>query len=169
MSGPTLPRLVTLAVVLATGVRVATVWSDLPPQVASHFGAGGEPNGWTTREQFFGTIAVIGGGVSALLVLLPIVLKLVPPELINLPNREYFLAKERRAATMARLGGLMAWLGVATATLIALVLELSIEANLRRGPLDNGAFVACMALYLLSMAITMTAVYRAFRLPPGAS
>jgi uncharacterized membrane protein len=167
--GPGVPRIVTLAIALLVGARVATVWSDLPLQVASHFGAGGEPNGWTSREQFFGTIAVLGGGVSALLLLLPLVLALVPPELVNLPHREYFLAEERRAATMARLGGFMAWLGVATTALIALVLELSIEANLRRGPLDNGVFLLGMGLYLLAMAATVTALFRSFRLPPGAA
>jgi uncharacterized membrane protein len=167
VSGPAVPRLVTLAIVVLAAVRVGTVWPDLPTQVASHFGPHGDPDGWMSREQFFGTIAAIGGGVSALLLLLPVLLSFIPPELINLPNREYFLAEERRAATLARLAGLTAWLGVSTTALIALVLELSVEANLRRGPLDNGAFLAGMALYLIAMAVAVTTLFRTFRLPPG--
>jgi uncharacterized membrane protein len=167
--GATGPRAAALGIVLLVGVRVATVWSELPPRMASHFGASGEPNGWTSREDFFGTVALIGGGTSALLLFLPLLLSVIPPELINLPNREYFLAQERRADTVARLGGFMAWLGVATTALIALVLELSIEANLRQGPLDNGAFILGMGVYALAITATLVAVYRAFRLPPGAS
>jgi uncharacterized membrane protein len=169
MMSPKAPRWITLGVLLLSGIRVATVWSELPLLMASHFGPGGAPNGWMTREQFFGTLGVIGGGVSALLLLLPLVLAAVPTEFINLPNRDYFFAEERRAATLARLGGFTAWLGVATTALIALVLELSIEANLRRGPLDNGVFLLGMTVYLFGMAATLIALFRAFRLPPSAS
>ncbi|HEX7669220.1 MAG TPA: DUF1648 domain-containing protein [Polyangiaceae bacterium] len=168
MSGPAVPRIVTLVIVLLAAARVATVWPNLPLEVASHFGAGGEPNGWMSREQFFGTMAAIGGGVSALLLLLPLVLAVIPTKFINLPNREYFLADDRRDATIARLGSLMAWLGVSTTALIALVLELSIQANLKPGPLDNGIFLLGMGVYLLSIVVTLVATYRAFRLPRSA-
>jgi uncharacterized membrane protein len=163
------PRLLVLGLALLTVARVAAVWSDLPPRMASHFGADGRPNGWMSREGFFGTIAVLGGGTSVLLLLLPLLLAVLPPELINLPNRDYWLAEERRADTIARLGRLMAWLGFATAALIALVLELAIEANLREGTLDNGIFIAGMGMYLLSVVLVLAAVFRSFRLPPGAS
>lgn len=57
----------------------------------------------------------------------------------------------------------------ATAAFLALVLELSIEANLREGALDNGAFIAGMGVYLLSVILVLASVFRSFRLPRNAA
>jgi uncharacterized membrane protein len=163
------PRGAALVLALLAAARIAAVWSDLPPRMASHFGAGGRPNGWMSREGFFGTMALVGGGTSALLLLLPLLLRVIPPELINLPNRDYWLAEGRRAETIARLGRFMSWFGFATAAFIALVLELSIEANLGEGTLDTGAFIVGVGVYLLALVAVLVAVFRSFRLPPGAN
>jgi hypothetical protein len=45
----TMTALLWLALPL-TGFQFWTVWNQLPARMASHFGAGGQPNGWTSRE-----------------------------------------------------------------------------------------------------------------------
>ncbi len=72
----------------------------LPDITASHFGASGAANGFMPRESYLRFML-------AFVVLLPLFMVLVtgaalrsPKARINLPNREYWLAPERRAETV---------------------------------------------------------------------
>jgi uncharacterized membrane protein len=166
---PSTPRLLALGLWVIIGAHVATLWSDLPPLMASHFGASGLPNGWMSRDSFFMTMGVVGGGTTALLMLLPLLFRALPTELINLPNKEYWLSRERRGETLDRLAAFMAWFGFATAALLALVLELAVAANLAQTPLDNATFIVGMALYVAALLVLVVATFRAFRMPPTAT
>lgn len=85
--------------------------------------------------------------------------------MINLPNRSYWLAEERRAESLRRLSQNLAWLGFCTGAFIAFVTELALEANLARTALDNRLFIAGMLAYLFAMVGLMLALFRAFRAP----
>lgn len=91
------------------------VWqtsAGLPPLVASHFGAAGTANGFMPRTLYvrFMLAFVLG---------LPTVMTFVTWRAlgssnarINLPNRDYWLAPERRAETVAFLRSSLLWFGV---------------------------------------------------------
>jgi len=70
-------------------------------------------------------------GISAIFMLTPRMLRRVPVSLINLPNKEYWLAPERRDESMRFLEREMQWMGVLTVAFLLLVLHLAIRANLR--------------------------------------
>src|SRR5258708_17954757 len=98
--------------------------------MASHFNARGVANGWQTKSAFFSVLigvsvlaAVVGFGI-------PHLIKLLPPEFINLSNRRYWLAPERRAETMDFLNGYFAWFGCALFAVILLTINFAIQANL---------------------------------------
>lgn len=63
-----LPGLAALAAAFAFGL-----WArpDLPPQVASHWGINGQPDGWTSRGTLIYLMPLIGVGVGLLLSVLP--------------------------------------------------------------------------------------------------
>ena len=102
--------------------------------MASHFDAAGVPNGQQTIAQFFITYAAIVVLNAALFFGVPVLLRYVPAEFINLPNRDYWLAPERRAQTMARLNDRFNWLGVATVALILIIMQSVLAANLSGDP-----------------------------------
>ncbi len=149
----------------AIAVRVLLVWDQLPPVMASHFDASGTPNGWMSRGVFFAVIGAAGGGTTLLVAASGLWLRLIPSHLINLPNREHWLTPERRDETLRRMGAWMAWFGVLTGGLMALVTELSLRANLERAPLASGPIWAGLGIYVATTIAMIVRLYRMFRLP----
>ncbi len=151
------PLLLTLVITIALMLRVALVWSELPETVASHFGAGGRPNDYMSKGPFFWFLTASVGGSVALVFAAAGMLKRLPARWLNIPNRDYWLATdERRDVAMDRIAAPMAWIGLLTAALLALAVELAIEANLEQTNFANDLFIVIMVAYLLLVvAITI--------------
>jgi uncharacterized membrane protein len=152
-----------LAVGGAALVIVATS-GELPARVASHFGAGGRPNDWMARETY---LAVMLGFAVALPVLLVASMTLLPrvaPRLVNLPNRDYWLAPARREASIDSLGAFGCGLGVLTALLLAGVHLLVVAAHRGGAPrLDERAFLTLVGIFLAAMGLLLVMLLRRFR------
>jgi uncharacterized membrane protein len=168
VGGSGLPRALVGVLFGITALHVATVWGELPELVASHFDAGGRPNGFMPRGGFFVTIALVGGGTILTTLFTPALLRYVPTQLINVPNRDYWFAPERRESAIASLETILSWMAVQVAVLLALVIELTIRANLGRGRLDMSVFTVLFGLFMASTPITLVLVFRRFRLPQSA-
>jgi uncharacterized membrane protein len=159
------PLLLTAVAVGATIARVASLWPALPPVMASHFGANGQPDAWTSRAAFFGLFCGTMGLTLLALLTAPLWLRWMPVRLVNMPNREHWLAPERKAHTLRRLGGWMNWMSFLTAALALVVLELTLQANIHRRALANGPFLFAVAIYVLGTVALVVGIYRSFRLP----
>lgn len=109
-------------------------YPQLPEQVASHFDARGEPNDWMPRGIFFGVYWGMAGVVALTFLGLPLLLERLPDKLINLPRKDYWLAPERRAETVAYMRREFLWPGCATLIFVIGVFHLAIEANLAATP-----------------------------------
>ena len=158
---------VILAVLLAAAVlQILYYYPQLPSTVASHFGSGGRPNGWSTKEGFFGIYL----GVLALFLLtfggLPVLFRRISPVWINLPNKDYWLAPERRDYTVTTLRSEMLWFGNATIAFMIAVFELAIRANLVESPrLSEPAMWFLLAGYLVYTVLWLVQFYRRFARP----
>ena len=147
------PLWITLGITFALVLRVASVWSDLPETMASHFGAGGRPNDYMSKVPFFWFLAVSAGGSIALVFAAAGMLKRLPTRWISIPNRDYWLAtEERRELAMNRIAGPRAWIGLLTAALLAVAVELTLRANLERTNFANDGFIVLMVGYLVLVA-----------------
>ena len=84
-----LPKLVFALLVLYAAIHFAFAYQQLPDVVASHFNARGAANGWQPKSAFF--TVFVGVGVLAALFgfVIPQIIFALPPQLINLPNKEY--------------------------------------------------------------------------------
>ena len=125
-----LPKLVFAALAIGAAIYFSSCYAQLPDLMASHFNVRGMPNGWQTKSAFFSVLigvsvlaAVIGFGIPRLITLLP-------PEYVNLPNKRYWLAPERRVETMDFLTGYFAWFGCALFAVILLTINFALQANL---------------------------------------
>ncbi len=107
-------------------------YPQLPAQVASHFDVAGRPNGWSSKSAYFALQAFIVLVVTICFAAFPAWLEGAPARLVNLPNKDYWLAPERRAATMARVASALTWFGCAGLVFIILVTSLVIDFNLGR-------------------------------------
>src|SRR5687767_14071272 len=97
---------VLLIVLVATGGFVLFTGNGLPEVVASHFGAGGAANGAMGKGAYTVFMLVMVIGVPLLVAGSTLLVRKLPPQLVNLPNKRHWLAPERRAESLEALGSL---------------------------------------------------------------
>ena len=163
-----LSRVLLVLLLAAFGLRFGLQYADLPPVVASHFGVDGRPNGFMSKQVFllFGLLPV---GIAALIgFVVPRATRALPVRLINLPNREYWLAPERRDAALEYLGTFLEWVSAGMVVFFLFVYELVFRANAEHSGLANGPFMAGFATFMVLMVVSLIALYRRFAMPKAA-
>ena len=125
-----LPRLVFVLLVLYAAIHFSSHYPQLPGVVASHFDGHGRPNGWQPKSAFFSVF--IAASVLAAVVgfAIPRIIAAVPPQLINLPNKRYWLAPEHLAETQEFLSRYFAWFGCAVFLVILVTFDYALQSNL---------------------------------------
>jgi uncharacterized membrane protein len=158
-------RLALLTLTLLALIELAYFYPQLPDTVASHFNAAGQADGWSSKEAFVRFYALFIGAFAALFVGISWLMARLPVDLINMPNREYWFAEERRAATLSTIQQQMEWLGVATLLLLIAILQGSIVASLTPGAgMSAAAMWLPLAGYLVFMVVwTATFIGRFYR------
>ncbi len=138
-----------LALSVVGALYVVLSSQELPSSVASHFGAGGMPDSFTPRA---GYMVFMAGLTLGLPLLIPLALKMasrLPPALINLPNRDYWLAPERKGATFQYLVGMGAAFGFLLLVLLCFVHWQVVQANSVQPPrLAEGRFLGALVLFV---------------------
>lgn len=160
-----LSRAVYFAGIGVVVVGFAIRYASLPAMVASHFDASGRPNAWMHRSAFAWFSAVLLTIVCSVTFVAPLLVAKLPPSLVNLPNKNYWLAPERKAETVRRFCARMEWFGVALLGFIAFVYELVFEANAAGRGLANGPFLIALIAFIVVAVIWLVSLYRAFALP----
>jgi uncharacterized membrane protein len=153
-SGSRPPTAVFAVLVLIGFLQARMFAATMPPVVATHFGTSGTPNGWQTQSQFF-TLELMLLGVCLLLAFgIPRLIGALPLSLVNLPNKEYWLAPERRDATLAYFKTQFAWFGSVVLAFLLAVNQLVFKANQSRPRhLDSTTFVIAMFGFLAYMGV----------------
>jgi hypothetical protein len=152
-------------VLLVAAADLAWLYPRLPERVATKFGAGGEVIGWSTRSGWLTGHLFTLGLFAVLMVGLRFGLRLIPPSLINVPHREFWLAPGRIDASLALLGDLILGLGLAILAFLVALQHLTLAANLLAEPRLGNGFWVVLGLYLAAMASGIVWLYRRFRLP----
>jgi len=140
----------------------------LPDRVAIHFGPRGMPDNWASKETNAALMVGLHTLLFALLSLTPRLIAVVPVGWVNLPHKEYWLRKDRRPDTLARIAAHFWTLGAALFGFMLWVGVLVVLAN-RSQPvcLDLPWFLGGLGAFLAYTAWWCVRFYRAFRLPPG--
>jgi hypothetical protein len=150
-----LPKFLFLVLAAYAAIHFFNYYSQLPDVVASHFDAHGVANGWQTKSAFFGVFV----GVTVLAVVVgfgvPRIIRVVPAQLINLPNKHYWLAPEHLADTMEFLDTYFAWFGCALFLILILTFDYAFQSNLHP---DSPPDVSRM-WYILAGFITFSIVW----------
>jgi uncharacterized membrane protein len=154
-----LPKLVFVLLVLYAAIHFSYYYPQLPGVVASHFDGRGTPNRWQTKLAFF----IVFTGVSLLALTIgfgiPQIIKALPAQLINLPNKRYWLAPEHLAETQEFLSKHFAWFGCAVFLIIILTFDYAIQSNLhpenRPDPTRMWYILAGFLLFTLIWTVRM--------------
>jgi hypothetical protein len=115
---PVVSMLVFVLLEITVAAFVAATTGQLPDRVASHFGQDNFPNGWMPRDAYLSFMVGFALLLPAVVVAGIALTPRLTPRRVNLPHREYWLAPERRAATMTTLSAYACWLGVLIALFI---------------------------------------------------
>lgn len=134
----------------------AFYYSALPEKMASHFNGFGEADAWMLKTNFFIFEGVILFFILAEFTLIPYLIKISPDSLINLPNKKYWLAKERREETFSAIGEYFEWFAILLLCLFIAINQLVFRANLLKENLSPlamwlilGAFFAFTIFWLV--------------------
>ena len=162
-----LPKLAFGVLAVGGAIYFSPYYAQLPEVVASHFNARGVANGWQTKSAFFAVFI----GVSVLAAVIgfgfPRIIAAVPPQLINLPNKRYWLAPDQLASTMEFLENFFAWFGCAIFTVILVTFNYAIQSNLHP---DNRSDISRMwyllAGFLVFVVASIARMFIRFGRPP---
>ncbi len=130
MNGSRLPALVYCLLLILGLLQWANVYSQLPATMASHFTGDGTPNGWQPKEVFFGLTSIILAFTAIPAFFVSRKISKLAPDKINLPNKEYWLAPERREGTWRFISAFMAWFGCALLFVLLYAVSQAINYNL---------------------------------------
>jgi uncharacterized membrane protein len=161
-------RRVSLVLVLAGALQSAYYYPQLPSIVAAHFDAAGRPNGWAPKGAFLALYGLVVALMIGLFLIVPVLIARLPVSLINLPNKEYWLAPERRRQTWVTIQSYLSVLGNATVAFVISVFQLVVWANLSPPPLLSPVMWLLLLVLLAFAAIWAVRFMRAFTRPPDA-
>ncbi len=125
----------------------------VPDPLASHFGFSGRPNGWTSHFRMVAGLAVLVLLFAAIFAGTYLCGR-APDRLISLPHKAYWLAPERREATLLYVSVWLRWFLVVTLAFLTLVVGLTFRANLHSPPHLSVAALGVLIIYLIA-AVTM--------------
>jgi uncharacterized membrane protein len=168
MSDTHFPRILFFAI-LATGILQCMLdYPLLPERMASHFGASGDPNGWMMKSQFLSVYAVVLIPAIILEFWMPRKIARTSGNRLNLPNKDYWLAPERRAETLAYFETFFEWYGCAFLALEEFTMGLGMRANFHNPPrLPAGPIVFAIVAFVIFNVACITAVLRRFSKLPS--
>jgi hypothetical protein len=161
----TLP--LTLLLASMAGMILTLLWAAqaLPPQVASHFNAAGQPDDWMTRSAHLTLMTLIGLALPLGMLAIFWGVRYLPASIINLPHREYWLAPPRRSGAMETVFLFGLWFAVLQSLLFLGVHVLVIQANLAQPVQLSSLAWLLLVAFLLAVVVWLSLLWRRFRLP----
>lgn len=148
-------------------VLILISYFALPETIAVHFGLGGTPDSWASKEVNMLLMLAIQLPLFFLLLYTPALIFRVPRRLVNLPHKDYWLCAERKAVTQAKMATHIYEFGIALYFFLICVGVLVLHANLSEPvQLDEQTLLLALGVFLVFTVYWIVKFYRVFRLPP---
>ena len=156
---------ITAAILGIFAVVTACYYPVLPDRMASHFGADGFPNGWMPKRDFVWSFAGFLLFIEAITMGAGAFMDRFPTETINLPNKTYWLAPERRQASFAYVRAYTNWMGAATGALGIAVAHAVYRANIGDDLRLGNQIWVLLGIFVAFMVINTIGLFSRFQLP----
>ncbi len=143
-------------------VHALSYYPGLPAQVAQHFGASGQPDVWGSKRQFLIMHLVTISFEAAIILVCGLAMAKIPSSLISLPNKEYWLAPERRKQTLAYMQARLLWFGSCFMIFFLDLAHQSFQVHLGKATKLNHIWLS-LAMLLTVSAAWCVSIYMKFR------
>jgi len=138
----------------------------LPDQVAVHFGRGGVPDSWASKEWNALVFVLMEIPLFLLFWYAPSLPLGIPPRYVSVPNKDYWLREENRPAFKRTFQHLMDRFGAAFFLFFFCIGVLTLQANLSQPVrLNERIFLLALVLFLGYTVVWTIGLFRAFRVP----
>lgn len=158
-------RLILFALVGVFVAQLIFYYPNLGEYVSTHFDAFGRPNGFMRKNTFvifeFALLALILGET----LLIPVMIEKLPVRFLNLPNRDFWLAEDRRESTYDSIRTFFELLGIVMVAFFTVVNQMVFRANVLRENLPTWLFLAVVAAFVAFVIGWVIKLARSFRLP----
>lgn len=146
---------------------VTTSSPGLPDRMATHFGAGGQPDGWSSRASYVRFTMVFGLVFPLFAPAICYAARFLPDRLLNIPHRDYWVAPERRRETYGYLFRHSLWLAPLMAGFVIGMHLTTVHANRLAEPqLPTATTWAMTGILLAGIGIWLVPVIRHFKRAP---
>lgn len=160
------PVLVILVLLALGAIQLAHYVPRLPETVAVHFDTSGAPNSWNSRTQFAITLASLEVLMAVIGLAGALLMKRIPASMLNIPNREFWLAPERREKTISFVAEQLVWIEAITLAFVLVVGQAVILAHLRAGPPElSRSFLLVLPVLGLALAFVLIRILKRFGRP----
>ena len=153
--------IVFIILLLLSIAHVVYYYPLLPDRVASHFGASGRPDAWSSKETFVKIYLIVVALIAALFPGIGLILRKTPTTMINLPNKDYWLSPERKQETIDVLSRQFLWFGSATLLLLLDIFHQSFRVHLGQAKTLEHP-VASIVVYVLFATLWSIALIAKF-------
>jgi uncharacterized membrane protein len=158
------PLLIVAALAAAAITYIFLTSASLPDHPATHFNVRGEPNAAMSRDSYRAFMAFLVVVIPLLIAGIPALLARRWPMLLNIPNREFWMAPERIDATLVSIRTRTAILAAATIALQCFVHVLLMNANAAEQPrLDQQMLLIAIGTFAVFMIGWIVSLYRRFK------
>lgn len=164
MPGARWQAILVVALALGAGAFVYLTSARLPEIAATRFAAGGDPVAFMTRGTYRVFMVWLVSAVPLLVAFLPPFIGARWPQLLNIPNREHWIAAERRAETLASVAARAMLLAAVMIVFLCFTHWLVVEANASPArQLSGTPFLAALgafAAFMIGWIVTFRARFR---------
>lgn len=150
---------------MLAGAAMFILWTGqaLPPVVASHFGASGLADGFMSRTAYLLLMVTVTIGIPLAIVLVQALVDHTH-ESLRIPHRQYWMAPERRDATMAFMRRQAMRFAILLAVFLCFVHWLVVDGNAAKPPrLNNSLFIPALVAFFAAVGIWVAAFWVRFR------
>ena len=159
-------RLSRMILIFLIGVFVSQCvyyYPNLPQLMASHFDGAGVPNGWMSKQSFILLEAVILSFIILEFTFLPWLIGKMPNRLINMPNKDYWFAAERRRETINIIQHFFEWFSAGLLVLFITVNQLVFRANINNENLSSYSWLILVGFFAF-VIVWLIKFFRRFRI-----
>jgi len=141
-----------LLIIVITG-QLIHYYPLLPQQVASHFDINGRPDSYASRGSFLVFSLTLLAVISGIFFISAFFIRKVPPMLLNLPNKDFWLSDERKENTYAVFSSFAFWFADITLIFIFYIIRNVIEVNLGKKTSLGDSFFYVLISYVFAAGV----------------